>query len=261
MGKNNKPFDYEYVKKCFNNKNYTLISQEYKNSHEKLKYICDYHKDFGEQEVNFVQFRKTKYNCIYCRKENFSIIQYTSKEDMMKLCKMFNVNYKGNYIKDHKSRILYECPKHLGIIQDSDYYNFKKSKFHCSYCASKHLTTEDLINHKNLQSNIIVLSEYKANDKKVKCKCKICNNIWYVTPNHLKNGKGCPKCKLSLGENELKMILDELDIKYIQQYKFENCKNINHLLFDFYLPELNVCIEYQRRTTLSSREVFGKFKL
>ena len=38
--------------------------------------------------------------------------------------------------------------------------------------------------------------------------------------------------------------LNDLNIKYIMQKRFELCKDIKMLPFDFYLPEYNLCIEY-----------------
>lgn len=35
------------------------------------------------------------------------------------------------------------------------------------------------------------------------------------------------------------------NINYFPQYKFQNCKKIRLLGFDFYLPDYNLCIEYQ----------------
>jgi very-short-patch-repair endonuclease len=40
------------------------------------------------------------------------------------------------------------------------------------------------------------------------------------------------------------MFLEELEIKYIRQHGFDTCKYVNKLSFDFYLPEQNVCIEF-----------------
>lgn len=38
-------------------------------------------------------------------------------------------------------------------------------------------------------------SVYINDATKVMCKCKKCGNIWWVTPNNLKHGRGCPNCK------------------------------------------------------------------
>lgn len=61
---------------------------------------------------------------------------------------------------------------------------------------------------------------------------------------HLR-GQGCPECSSnSNGEEYVKMFLEELEIKYIRQHGFDTCKYVNKLSFDFYLPEQNVCIEF-----------------
>ena len=57
-------------------------------------------------------------------------------------------------------------------------------------------------------------------------------------------GMGCNICKLSKGEFIIKNILDKYNIKYVQQKKFDECKNKRPLPFDFYLPDRNICIEY-----------------
>lgn len=65
---------------------------------------------------------------------------------------------------------------------------------------------------------------------------------FWVTPNNHLRGRSCPICKVSRGEFIIKSILDKHNIKYIrefiipnQQYKF---------YYDFYLPELNILIEF-----------------
>ena len=47
------------------------------------------------------------------------------------------------------------------------------------------------------------------------------------------------------------------DISFISQYKFSDCIDINQLVFDFYLPELNTCIEYNGKQHYMPIERFG----
>jgi len=35
-----------------------------------------------------------------------------------------------------------------------------------------------------------------------------------------------------------------LNIQYIQEKRFDDCKHINTLPFDFYLPDYDICIEF-----------------
>ena len=50
----------------------------------------------------------------------------------------------------------------------------------------------------------------------------------------------------SKGEYKISKILEEMKIKYSPQHSFESClsKAGAKLKFDFYLPEYNICIEY-----------------
>jgi len=65
------------------------------------------------------------------------------------------------------------------------------------------------------------------------------------TPSDHLRGYGCPNCCSSKGEQHIKCFLQEHCINFIQQYRFKSCKNKRTLPFDFYLPDLNTCIEYQ----------------
>lgn len=80
------------------------------------------------------------------------------------------------------------------------------------------------------------------------CKCD-CGNECEVASAKLKDAHttSCGKCHVSRGESAVKNCLDDLNIKYEQQYRFQDCKNpkTNYpLRFDFYLPDYNCCIEY-----------------
>jgi len=56
---------------------------------------------------------------------------------------------------------------------------------------------------------------------------------------------------------EITNFLKNNKINYLPQHKFENCKNINQLSFDFYLPKLNICIEYNGKQHYEPIEFFG----
>lgn len=55
-----------------------------------------------------------------------------------------------------------------------------------------------------INPNIEVLGEVINSRTPVLCRCKTCNHEWKAKPNHLKNGKGCPKCggKMKLTHEE-----------------------------------------------------------
>ena len=92
--------------------------------------------------------------------------------------------------------------------------------------------------------NIEPLEEYKGANTLIKHRCKIDNYEWFATPAHLLYNTGCPVCDNSKGEQAVRNWLDKHNISYIAQKKFDDCVDKRGLPFDFYLPKLNTCIEY-----------------
>lgn len=76
------------------------------------------------------------------------------------------------------------------------------------------------------------------------CKCN-CGTIRSVKKDSLLSGDsqscGCIKSK---GEKKISQLLRELNIQFEQQKTFTDCCNKAPLRFDFYIPSLNMCIEY-----------------
>lgn len=99
--------------------------------------------------------------------------------------------------------------------------------------------------------------EFKNIDEKVQIICKEHGTFYQNIHKHL-NGQGCRFCESnSKGEEYVKMWLDELNIKYIRQHSFDTCRYINRLSFDFYLPDYNICIEFDGEQHYKPVEIFG----
>lgn len=89
------------------------------------------------------------------------------------------------------------------------------------------------------------------------CKCD-CGNKKEISGTHLLSGNtGSCGCSISKGEDKIVKILKENNINFIQQYTFKNCINSltgYKLFFDFYLPDFNLCIEYNGEQHYYARE-------
>ena len=75
------------------------------------------------------------------------------------------------------------------------------------------------------------------------CQCD-CGNQKEVASNHLKNGnvQSCGCIKTSIGEMNIKKILEENNIQYKEQITFDNLKNIKPLRYDFGIYQNNKLI-------------------
>ena len=95
--------------------------------------------------------------------------------------------------------------------------------------------------------------DYKISREKVIIICKKHGEFSQLPFNHI-NGNGCSKCRESHGERDTRKALDNLGIKYIQQFSFSDLRGKRKpLVIDFYLPDLNTCIEYDGEQHFSSR--------
>ncbi len=64
------------------------------------------------------------------------------------------------------------------------------------------------------------------------------------TPNNHLSGSGCLSCNYSKGEAKIQHWLKDNNIIYAAQKRFADCKNKRNLVFDFYLPNENILIEF-----------------
>lgn len=113
-------------------------------------------------------------------------------------------------------------------------------------------TTEDFKNDlKRLKGSDYLLadnSEYTGALNKVRVIHTSCGEEFEVRASHILHTSGCPKCKLSKGEEFIDGLLKSLGCVYERQYTFQECKNTKPLPFDFAIlnnkDQVTVLIEY-----------------
>jgi len=99
-------------------------------------------------------------------------------------------------------------------------------------------------------------SKYINSLTKLDILCRIHGYFSQTPGNHL-SGAGCPSCMNSSGEDSICKILNELNISFKREYSFDNCIHKSKMFFDFYLPDHNVCIEYDGEQHFIPIEFFG----
>lgn len=85
-------------------------------------------------------------------------------------------------------------------------------------------------------------------DKKIQIICPNHGSFWQAPEKHI-YGQGCPKCRASHGERSIFMLLQQNNINIVTQHSFNKHPELrgtgySYLTFDFYLPDYNLCIEY-----------------
>lgn len=228
-----------------------------KNNHALVyvKFICNKHKDYGEQIVARGNLYRNK-SCRYCSHKNLP------KETLLEMIKQGspNIELLSSDFSNINDYVDCRCKIHDNCLHKRIGDLIKGSA--CYYCGLEKISQAlklslDEINNRlhNKNPNIELNGEYSDSHKTIKFKCKKCGFQWEGL---LSTVHRCPNCeKYYLGERNIREILLENNQTFEEQYKFQDCKNIRPLPFDFYLPDKNVCIEYQGRQHYMAVDYFG----
>lgn len=132
----------------------------------------------------------------------------------------------------------------------------------CGKCGVKEKRDRysiNIVGHKF--GNLTVLErDYSIKDKRAHWMCKCdCGCTVSVMGKDLRSGKtrSCG-CIRSFGEKAISEYLLKHDVNFSKQYRFEDCKDIRSLPFDFFLPNLRVCIEFDGKQHFEPVDFGGK---
>ena len=235
--------------KYIHGEDYDYSKINYINIQTKIEIICNKcKKSFFQLPSNHLQGK----GCPYCNNR-----QKTTEKFITEAIALYKDRYDYSEVKyknkDTKVKIFCNtCKEYFWQTPHNHLHNHG-----CPYCKSKKTkelfaksTTQFIkqatILHKNKYNYDQV--EYKNSHQKIKIYCNTCKNYFEQSPcNHL-NGAGCPHCNKiqnSKGETFIKEWLNRHNILYEAQKKFQDCKDKRCLPFDFYLPDYNLCIEFQ----------------
>ena len=231
----------EFIKKAseIHNNYYDYSKVYYINSYTNVEILCPKHDSF---------FKRPDYHlkgsiCNTCRKESMSL-----KDTFIDLANKIHDNKfdysKMNYI-NNRTKIEIICPIHKSIFQTPQNH----LNYGCSKCYGNFKIDMDtfLKRSNNIHNNYynydkVVIKNTRSD---IIINCPIHGDFEQNMRHHM-NGHGCYLCGLnkSNGEKQIEDILIFYNIKYTKQKRFDDCKHIRKLIFDFYLPEYNFCIEY-----------------
>ena len=232
---------------------YNYVNVDYNGSFKPIKIICPIHGEFE-------QLPHTHLNGHGCPKcGSLKIIetinkQRTSFNDFIERANKIHNNkytYEQQEIINQHQKIKIICPIHGEFEQTINSHLVGCGCPKCSKNIKKDKTTF-IEKSKIIHGDKYDYSKVEYNGVKEKV-CIICPNhgeFWQIAEHHL-NGCGCPICKESSMERELRLFLNENNIEYEIQKTF---KWLGKQRLDFYLPQYNVAIECQGIQHFSFKE-------
>ena len=201
--------------------------------------------------------------CNKCKEERFHKTRCKTHEQYVD--EVFKINpdivVTGTYI-NARTPIEHYCKQH-GVAWMSYPDNILRG-IGCKQCGNEKIKNKNIKLHDEyvkelnmINPDIEVVGEYMGANTSILHKCKIDGHMWNAKPANILSGKGCPCCVESHGERYIRQWLQEHNIIYSYQKIFDDCKNKRPLPFDFYIPEYNVCIEYDGEQHFKKVDHFG----
>lgn len=241
---------------------YSYYKDSFSKISAKTKINCSIHGDF--EQMADAHIRQAS-GCPECGAVSQSEKRRMNKEDFILKSKAVHgdkYNYSKIVYKNSRENITIICPVH------GEFYpapgNFLSGSG-CPKCSiieqheNQKKNVEDFINDsRKVHGNKFDYSKVEYNGGKVPVEivCKK-HGAFHQTPNSHQSGNGCPFCNASKGENQIKLILDNLAIRYFTQHTFDGLVDKRKLKCDFYLPDNNLVIEFNGRQHYEEVKTWG----
>lgn len=262
---NNNPYTEDNIKNFLQKEDKPFAISNFegcKGARDKIKFKCKVCEKAFLISWNQVQ---KGVGCTECSKNKLREIAKSKRhsiEQVRKYLSSFQImlleeEYLGN---DKKMKCF--CHTHGEFY--SDWINMRKANHPCAKCArlNKKVDTETpLVKLKEAinKEQYKIVGEYVNSKTKIEVFCFKCESSFFIRPDHLRNGIGCPcSSPISKGEQRIKEVLLKHNISFTTQKTFYDCIGKRKgLRFDFFLDELNILIEFQGEQHYKPVEVFG----
>lgn len=249
-----------------------LVIGEYVNKNTKIEVrhlLCN--NTYFIRPHNFNDKNKNRCSCPYCKPVR--TMKYTKNEVELIINNALNVENEYevlDYVSNKKNMsVKHKC----GLVYQVSLSNFKNSKSGCPNCDSGFMRKNyglhqrksiDEIQEimKKYNPEFELLTKYRLNRNNYEFKHSKCNSIFNARMSDAlqPNSLVCPKCKKrSKYEIKIRTILDKYNIFYYEQKTFKGCYYQKALRYDFYLPDYNICIEYDGE--MHDNAYYGEKKL
>lgn len=221
---------------------YEYSKVKYVNSYTSVEIVCKLHGSFMQQPRVHVN----GCGCRLCAsdKRNINIEKFVERG-----VEVHNNQYDYSLVllKEAKDKVEIICPIHGAFEQVAALHLAGKE---CKQCANvkRTLTKEQFIEKcrrthgdKYEYSNTLYINTHT----KVIVTCPTHGDFIVVAGMHQRR-TGCPSCNInySRGNFMIKQYLQDHNIEYIEEHRFDNCRSKYPLPFDFYVPSYNILIEF-----------------
>ncbi len=239
---------YQEIYDYFKSQGCELLSTEYINAHQKLQYKCP---NGHIHEMTWNNFQRGK-RCPKCRDEKLREQRRHDESIVIKAFEDEGYKVKSKYY-NARTPVKYICPN--GHENECSYDNWMKGN-RCPECCRNVWSIEKAREYLQQFDYELLEEEYVNSSKLMKMKCPK-GHIIFKSLSNFYAGHRCPCCNEYKSMKEIENILNKYNIDNLREYRFNDCRNIKPLPFDFYLPDYNTCIEYDGEQHYKALDFYG----
>lgn len=256
---------------------YPDLESHYKTTADFINAVCPIHGIFSVRASEHLHLNRACPDCATPivtdpvtkeRRTKRRKVVWTTESLVTEFTKIHNgyYTYPNTIYAGMKCDLEIECPRHGSFWQKAEYHlqgngcemcaNERIRKFHASPIHYDYDLFVEASRFANPREYIYPVDGFDPNDAYVTVICKE-HGPFRTRKNSHTQGHGCPSCKSSANEIVIGKYLDSQGISYETQKRFDGCRNINLLPFDFYLPDHGILIEYHGKQHYQPIEYFG----
>jgi very-short-patch-repair endonuclease len=244
-------------KKIHRGKNYEYDLVDYVNNVTPVKIICPDHGVFNQRPMEHL----TGNGCPDCagnKRSNTESFIEKSKDIHGDIYDYSQVDYKNS-----STDVEIICDEHGSFFQKPGKHLSGQGCPDCARENSKYSTEEfiELCKKKHGNKYGYDKTVYTGSLNPVTINCPKHGDFDQVAIEH-RRGSGCPDCLESKGELFISKILQDYNVEFEKQKKFEDCKGTHNkrcrrLPFDFFLPQYRTIIEFDGKQHYQPVSYFG----
>lgn len=250
-------YTYQDVLDMFGNEGYEVLSTEEELLNDKgfiyattkIKVRCP--KSHITNTMNINNFKSGK-RCKKCADKKLGENAKLTYEEVREYIESFGYKLLSTEYVNSNKHIVVQPP--CGHEPYRVTFSHFKNGTRCPECSGTRISEKLKTSYEEVEEYIesfgyeLLSKEYENCFKHLLVQCPNGHMAYFVTFANFKNHNSrCPYCNESKGEKRISDYLNDKNIKYMSQYKFNNLLGIKNglLSYDFYLPEYNLLIEYQ----------------
>lgn len=222
--------------------------------------ICKKHGEFQQKPSDHL----SGCGCKKCAKEKaHNRFAMTTDEFIKRAKKVHNNDYDYSKVKyvNANTKVIIHCNKCNNDFEQKPVKHLLSQG--CPYCCGEKISKIKIMPKEEFVEKAKAIHGDKYNYSKAVYKgykapllihCNTCHSDFYQSPEGHLHDEGCPKCRISHLENEIKQFLIDNKIEFEGQKKFDW---LGLQSLDFYLPYYNIAIECQGEQHYKEKKFFG----